>query len=233
MERIEDPNLAVNTFFNSDGTRKGSSIEDLSINKAPVRNVRRKKSKPKGIKDIAKKIMILTALGASLTMGINTLNEEMDINENKKEIKDSLEEVVVNNTEYGGYNESEQRPYWWYNYSGIAQGILDNNEYDIDTRIYCAFDKLKEYKKIESMDKIFSKMSQIIASDPSKYDVQTIASSVHPSFCDYLESKGLSLEEYSDLMNKILRCYAEDGRNNDSLSNLLNELNSGRNGGSR
>ena len=84
---INDLDYTVSKMFNSDGTRRESinkineriARDDeayrLSVERPPVKNLRNKKRKPAGIKDIGKKIIIMVALGAGLTVGIHELKQ--------------------------------------------------------------------------------------------------------------------------------------------------------------
>ena len=143
---INDLDYTVSAMFNNDGTRRETSNKtndriarddeayNLSVGRPPVKNTRSKKRKPSGIKDIGKKIIIMVALGAGLTVGIHELKQAMDIGENANEIKDTLATVVSANISVDGYNHAEQRPYWWYDMNQMASDVLNNNkEYDIDT----------------------------------------------------------------------------------------------------
>ena len=99
---INDLDYTVSKMFNSDGTRRESinkineriARDDeayrLSVERPPVKNLRNKKRKPAGIKDIGKKIIIMVALGAGLTVGIHELKQAMEVGENANEIKDVL-----------------------------------------------------------------------------------------------------------------------------------------------
>ena len=108
-------------------------------------------------------------------------------------------------------------------------------EYDIDTRIYGCFRALNEYEKESYMNELFSKMSRIIASNPASYSEDEIKSALHSSFQDYLDSKNITLEEYEELMDKIIKAYAKEDKSEEEVASLLSKLNDAgtRDGGSR
>ncbi len=216
-------------------TTRDDEAYKLSVGRPPVKNARRKMRKPAGIKAIGKKVIIIVALGAGLTVGIHELKAAMEIGESVKEIEKTLAEPVSTNTTVDGYNYTEQRPYWWYDMHEVASDVLENNkEYDIDTRIYGCFRALNEYNKTSYMDELFSKMSRLIADEPGKYTEDEIKSALHSSFQDYLDSKNISLEEYESIMEKVIKAYAREDGSQEQINDLLNQLNAGdRNGGSR
>lgn len=243
---INDLDYTVSKMFNSDGTRRESinKINDriarddeayrLSVERPPVKNTRSKKRKPSGIKGIGKKIIIMVALGAGLTVGIHELKQAMEVGENANEIKDTLATVVSANTSVDGYNHAEQRPYWWYDMNQMASGVLNNNkEYDIDTRIYGCFRALNEYDKTAHMNELFSKMSRLIADEPGKYTEDEIRSALHSSFQEYLDSKSITLDEYESIMEKVIKEYAKEDISQEKINDLLGQLNGSRDGGSR
>lgn len=244
---INDLDYTVSKMFNSDGTRRESinkineriARDDeayrLSVERPPVKNLRNKKRKPAGIKDIGKKIIIMVALGAGLTVGIHELKQAMEVGENANEIKDALATAVSQNTSVDGYNHAEQRPYWWYDMNKMASDVLNNNnkEYDIDTRIYGCFRALNEYDKTEHMNELFSKMSRLIADEPEEYTEDEIRSALHSSFQEYLDSKSITLDEYETIMEKVIKEYAKEDISQEKINDLLDQLNGSRDGGSR
>lgn len=243
---INDLDYTVSKMFNSDGTRRESinkineriARDDeayrLSVERPPVKNTRSKKRKPAGIKDIGKKIIIMVALGAGLTVGIHELKQAMEVGENANEIKDALATAVSQNTSVDGYNHTEQRPYWWYDMNKMASDVLNNNkEYDIDTRIYGCFRALNEYDKTEHMNELFSKMSRLIADEPGEYTEDEIRSALHSSFQEYLDSKSITLDEYETIMEKVIKEYAKEDISQEKINDLLDQLNGSRDGGSR
>ena len=239
-DNVQDFDYAINKMFNSDGTRKEYNRDEdafnLSTNRPIVRNSRTKKRKPKGISDLAKKAIVLVAIGIGITVGVHELHEAMEVGENAMEIKNELASVVRDNTQTDGYNTEEQRPYWWYNRGDVASDVLNKNkEYDIDTRIYGCFRSLNEYNKTEHMDELFSKMSRLIGDNPGAYTEDEIKSALHSSFDEYLESKNISLEDYQKLMEKVIKAYAKEDVNQEEINSLLTTLNGDttRAGGSR
>lgn len=237
-EHVNDLDYTVNRMFNSDGSRKGFKRDEdaynLSVNRPIVKNKRSVKRKPKGVKDLAKKAIVLVALASGLTVGIHELKSAMDIGEGAMDIKNELATVVRDNTVTSGYNGNEQRPYWWYNMSDIASDVLNNKDYDIDTRIYGCFKALNEYKKDEFMDELFHNMSRIVGDNPEAFSSDEVKSALHSSFQDYLDSKNVSLEDYQSIMENVIKAYAKEDISMDEVNSLLCQLNGdGRDGGSR
>lgn len=246
-ENINDFDYTINAMFNSDGTHKfksneetpSKSIEELSIQSKSVRPVKydkKRKRKSKGIKEIAVKIIILAGISAGLISGIHELKNVMDVSQTAMEIKNTIGGVEQDSLRIGEYNYSEKRTNWWYDIEQMANGVLnENKEYDIDTRIFGVYNKMNEYNKNEHMDALFSRMSRIISENPNGYTKEEIASCLHSSFQEYLDSKGLNAEEYTDLMNKIIKAYAKDSIDEKELDDLLTNLNDpgSRSGGGR
>lgn len=247
---INDEDYVVNKMFNSDGTKKNNRedrIYQKSSNVPPVKNKRKNRQKPKGMKQIATKAIIFVALGAGLVVGANEMKNSIQDYGNYLDVSTELHQSVVENTNTYGYNANEQRPYWDYDAYGIANSILnENQEYDIDTRIYGAYDSLNEYKKEESMDKIFAKMSSIVGSNSEKFSDDVLHACLFDTWHEYVESKFAEkdmtyeecLKEYLSTMQKVVRAYAKE----DSLEEksqalledrqeLLDDINLG--GGSR
>lgn len=219
---IDDEDYVVNKMFNSDGTRKTSretEIYQKSSNVPPVKNNRKNKQKPKGMKQIATKAIIFVALGAGLVVGANEMKNSIQDYGNYLDVSTELHQSVVENTNTYGYNANEQRPYWDYDAYGIANSILnENQEYDIDTRIYGAYDSLNEYKKEESMDKIFAKMSSIVGSNSEKFSDDVLHACLFDTWHEYVESKFIGrdmtyeecLKEYLSTMQKVVKSYAKE-----------------------
>ena len=152
----------------------------------------------------------------------------MQIGENANEIKNIIGGVERDSFRSNGYNYSEKRTDWWYDIEQMANGVLnENKEYDIDTRIYGCYSRLNEYKKDEFMDAVFKEMSKLIGSTPDAYTDEEIKACLHSSFKEYLDSKGISLEDYTKLMENVIRAYASEDRSQEEIASLLGELNGG------
>lgn len=201
---------------------------EMSTNKKPVRYKTRQKQKPKGIKSITRKAILLIALSSSLVVGGSVLKNQAELSSAKWDIDKNLGSVVRENTNYFGYNENEQRQYWDYDIMDISSDILNKNqEYDIDTRIYGAYKSLNEYRKDEFMNELFQSLQSITQSNPDKFTEDVINACNHSSLNDYLESKGITLDEYQNIMDDILRAYAKDTLNEEEITELLQKLNGG------
>ena len=228
---INDLDYTVDVLFNKDGTKKYDRIDNIvrkSTNCTPTRNIRRKKQKPKGINELAKKAIIFVSLGAGLIVGANAFKDGIDNLNKTQEVRNTIGSSVSENTEYFGYNPNEERPYWDYNTHNMAEDILDKNkEFDIDTRIYGCYSNLNEYKKNEFMDEIFRNMSRLIGDSPEKYTEEEIKACLHSSFDEYLESKNITLEDYTKLMEKVIKAYVKEDKSQKEINNLLKELNGG------
>lgn len=242
MEDINNIDYTIDSMFNSDGTIKKrtdtkvitnennrvNKVIDKSTKCRPVKNIKKSRQKPRGTSDLAKKAIIFIALGAGLTIGAHEFKTQADIYKGTLDVKGDIGTSVTSNTEYYGYNKNEEKPYWDYDTENIAKDILnENKEYDIDTRIYGCYTHLNEYQKEEFMDGIFKKMSKLISEAPENYNEDEIKSCLHSSFSEYLDSKGVTLEDYSKIMEKVIRAYAKEEINEEEISNLLGELNGG------
>lgn len=232
MQRdINDQDYSIKAFFNSDGTKKYDRIDNVvvkSTNCTPVKNTRKKKQKPKGMSALAKKAIIFVALGAGIVIGSHELDDSIDTYKKDLDVRKTISSVVGENTHTFGYNANEKRPYWYYDVDKIAESVLnENKEYDIDTRIYGSYSELNEYKKEEHMDQIFVEMSKLIGSNPEKYTEEEIKACLHGSFSEYLDSKNITLEDYTKLMDKVIRAYAKEDKQEEEITQLLGELNGG------
>ena len=231
MNDINDLDYTVNAIFNNNGTKKYQRIEEVttkSTNCTPIRNTRRTKQKPKGMKNLAKKAIIFVALGAGLVVGIHEFKETTTLLDNTLNIRSSIGSVVSENTNTYGYNANEERPYWDYNIANIAKDVLDENkEYDIDTRIYGCYSHLNDYRKHDYMDSIFRSMSKLISANPEGYTEDEIKACLHSTFDEYLDSKGITLEDYEDLMEKVIKAYAKEDKTESEIQDLLSKLNGG------
>ena len=228
---INDLDYTVDALFYSDGTKKYDRIDSVVRNSTsctPVRNSRRKKQKPKGMNNLAKKAIIFVALGAGIVIGAHELSDAVDTYKKDLDVRKTISSVVGENTHTFGYNTNEQRPYWDYDIYNIACDFLNKNkEYDIDTRIYGCYSDLNEYKKEEHMDEIFAKMSMLIGNNPENYTEDEIKACLHSSFSEYLDSKNITLEDYNKLMSKVIRAYAKEDKQEEEIAELLGELNGG------
>lgn len=233
---ISENRDATLVFFNADGTPRtnkqtSTRFDDVvykSTDVSPTKNTRSSRQKPRGTKNLAQKAIVFVALGAGLVMGAHEFKEAMETSKGSFAIKGELGNVVSQNTNTYGFNASAQSPYWDYDLPNIAKDVLDNNkEYDIDTRIYGCYSRLNEYKKDEFMDAVFKEMSKLIGSTPDAYTDEEIKACLHSSFKEYLDSKGISLEDYTKLMEDVIRAYASEDRSQEEIASLLGELNGG------
>lgn len=214
---INSQDYVVNTMFNSDGTRKGKKPEDLSLDKKPIKNERRKKQKAKGTKDIAKKIIVLAALGIGLASGIHELNQGINVTKLGNELDSTFDNIIEENIKYPSYDVNREAYNWYYDYDGIIEGIK-NQGLDIHTSIYEAYINLNEYDRVASINKIMHRLG------------------VDMDFPDYLRSIGFSYEDLSkwgDYMEKVKRAYAVKDLKTGELEELLEGLNNPNLGGSR
>ena len=173
---INDLDYTVDVLFNMDGTKKYDRIDSVvrkSTNCTPTRNTRRKKQKPKGINELAKKAIIFVTLGAGLIVGANAVKDASTTFTKTQEVRKTIGSVVMDNTGYYGYNPNEERPYWDYNTYNMAEDILDKNkEYDIDTRIYGCYSKnitLEDYNKL--MEKV---IKAYVKEDKSQEEINNL-----------------------------------------------------------
>lgn len=223
---VKNPYYTVNKVFNSDGTKKtnyGTQAYNRSKNVPPVRNVRRKRSKMKEIIKIAKKTIIVVGI---IVIGSKVIVNNVNLSNKEYDIRTEVGQLVSDNTITFGYNPNEQKPYWDYNIDGIAKGILnENQEYDVDTRIYLTYDRLNAYKKVESMDKIFESMSRIIGFSPESFDDDVFRSCLFDTFQEYLDSKDLTEEKWIEKMREIVKSYAKSDVSEEKTQDLVDKLN--------
>lgn len=214
---INSQDYVVNTMFNSDGTRKEKKPEDLSLGKKPIKNERRKKQKAKGTKDIAKKIIVLAALGIGLASGIHELNQGINVTKLSNELDSTFDNIIEENIKYPSYDVNREAYNWYYDYDGIIKGIKEQG-LDIHTSIYEAYINLNEYDRVASINTIMRKLG------------------VDMDFPDYLNSIGFSYEDLSkwgDYMEKVKHAYASKDLQTGELEELLEGLNNPNLGGSR
>ncbi len=232
MSKIDDIDYGIGFFFDdveqSEEYERIDTIVSRSTRCKSTRNSRREKQKPKGINNLAKKAIILVTLGAGLAVGIYETIQVIDTTKKAGELKNSIESVVSDNTFTSRSSIEERSPYWDYDTDGMAYDVLNKNkEYDIDTRIYGCYSKLDKYNRLDCMNEIFLKMNQLISSNPGAYTEAEIEACLHNSFNEYLSSKGIALEDYAPLMEKVIRAYAKEGIEHEQRTSLLGELNGG------
>ena len=233
MANINDLDYTVNSIFGPNGAIKHSNsridtLVEESTKCGPVKYTKKSRQKPKGMKNLAIKAIVFVALGAGLVSGIHGLKEAYEDFERVEEVRDIIGSPVSENTEYFGYNSNEQRPYWDYDTYNMARDVLDTNkEYDVDTRIYGCYSSLNEYRKEASMDEIFRNMSKFINDNPDAYTEDEVKACLHDSFGDYLNSKNITLEDYTKLMEKVVKAYTSENKSEEEIKSLLSELNGG------
>lgn len=227
FENGEKEDLFVNII--NDRQKKNSSSYDTtlesSLSKSVIPYKPKKVEKPSNYFKIISSVVLIMALGFSTVK----IKEEFENREAINDVTTKMAVYVTNNTNYGDYNPDAGEFYWWYDIDSMAKAILDSTDYDIDTRIYGCFRNLKEYKRIATMDELFMKFQKIFTENPTLYDENIVASCNFHSFEQYLDSKGLTLDEYTDKMAEVLESY---GLGNPELATVkVTELNN--NGGSR
>lgn len=201
-----------------------------SYNKAPVKNIQTAKRKPLNFKVLAKKTILVVALGAGLKVGVPAVK---DFAKEKIAIEKTLDTTT---TQFVGYDSKTHQRTW--DYKNLNESMSDvlnkNKEYDIDTRIYGFYEGLEAYHKDEYMDKLFNWLNQVVSSNTNNFTPEEINACCHETFQEYLDSKGLSKKDYITVMNKIINAYAYEGVAEDKVEDLLAKLNENTlNGGAR
>ncbi len=205
--------------------RLNEAIE-ASMNKKPIIDVRRKEKKPSKIPQILISSILLMAI--SFTAGIKVpraIEDTFAYHDARHEITQYAED----NYKTGPvYHVDRGEPDWWYEIDKMADDVLNKESiYDIDTRIYGCYVGLKEYKRLDHMNELFYHMQKIISSNPKGYSEEVIRACNYSTFQEYLEDKGLTLEEYKELMKEILTEYGKENRLDDKIASLLAQLNGG------
>lgn len=204
------------TLYNISNNSRMQKVIEESTKCKPVLDTRVKKTKPKGMTKIAKKAILFIALGAGIVIGVNEVADIYKTTQVKEEFASNVFESTQN---YG--NDT-----FGYDYDSLALGILNQNkDYDIDTRIYGCYTNL--INKNQNMDEVFKSMSTIIESMPEKYSEEEIKACLHDSLEDYLDSKNITLQDYTTLMNQVLKMYARENKNEEQINELLGKLNGG------
>lgn len=175
----------------------------------PIEYKKKKKTKNKGFKKILASVAFLLSLSATFKLG--------------KEYQIKSNEIAINNELKDNLDIISMGQYWDFNAGVTADNVLNSNEYDIDTRIYGVYDSLSNYNKVPNMDELFSQLNEKVST--GNYSIDIINSCSFDTFKEYLDSKGLSKEEYEIKMSEIKRAYAEN--DNNKLAELLESLNKG------
>lgn len=208
FNNVNDPDVFVKIINDRQNKRLNSYDdilkESMSDNIIPFTPV--KKNKPAGYGKILTTTLLLIAIGIT-AKGLSDSKKNFEL---KQEITSELAMVVKDNTFYGDYNPDKGEFTWWYDTKRIAQDILNGDKYDIDFRIYGCYKNLNEYKKLDFMNEIFRNFQKLIAENPNMYSSEVIASCNFPSFDKYLDSLGLSLEEYVNEMEKNFKTIVKE-----------------------
>lgn len=208
------------------------ALKDLSFTneQIPFRTI--KKEKSKGTKRRALKVISLLLTGAILgNLGINYLKGRVAYTDKLEDLTSYASNYLSTNFDKSQYGEaiangnSADGYTWWYDIPQMAEGILNSTSYDIDTRIYGCYNGMNEYNKLSHMNELFYYMQQSLAN--GEYPQDIINACNHSSFEEYLNSKGMTLEEYKDQMDKIVTLYGQAGEKTEEISELLAKLNGG------
>ncbi len=234
-KNLDDLDLFVDIVNEHHDEVKNGHLNDIyddavkrSVTRSVVDYKKEKLEKPKGYKKIIISTAIILAMGFGLGVASTKVVGTYNTNRAVSKIEQEVDDPVVDNTQYGGYNPNTERPNWWYNIYDMASQVLETNlDYDIDTRIYGCYKAMKPYHKEEHMDKLLSCLNSLVHAEGSTYDEKTIEACSYTTFKDYLASKGLEEEEYQDLMQQILATYGRGNINNEELNELLQKLNGG------
>ncbi len=227
--RFSAKDNTINSIYIKD--ERYRKIIEQSTKGRPTSYKKRRKRKPQGITDLAKKAIIFVVIGAGLTAGSGALKNAYNTLENQDQVMYDITFDVTSNTNFYAYNHEQGALNWNYDLDDIANNVLKkdalNAKYDVDTRIYGCYLGLNEYKKEEFMDKIFKKMCNMVESKPELFSEDEINACLHSTFQEYLDSKNLTLEEYKHLMDKVIKAYAKESVEKSEVNELLGNLNGG------
>lgn len=206
----------IKKYWNDERQKSYDEAKKLSQRHSRVPYNSSKKRK----KDGTKKQIIATLLVFSLASGMTYATyKEYGTYKEKLDIEKELSESVLKNKSHGSYSIKDDEYYWWYSdesINNIINSLLQEHpEYDIDTKIYCCYKALPEYKRMDYLDRIVS------------------GTTSYPNFELYLNSKRMSLDEYIKTMEKVLRSYAKAQIAQEKAESLVEELNETPEGGSR
>lgn len=220
FDKVNDPELFIKII--NDRQNKKLNSYDMSLNGSLTDNIipftPTKKNKPNGYGKILTTTLLIIAIGIT-AKGLSDSKKNFEI---KQEISSELAMVVKDNTFYGDYNPTKGEFTWWYDTKRIAEDILNGDKYDINLRIYGCYKNLNEYKKLDFMNEIFRNFQKLITENPNMYSDEVVASCNYSSFDKYLDSLGLSLEEYVKEMEKELKNIVKEHDDTNTLGGVPN-----------
>lgn len=193
-----------------------------------------KVQKAKKRKEIRNNAILAICASAVIVASLHGISSELDKSRAKQDFVASLSDGVIENTVYTNTLNSDGNGYTWYydDINDIAnRTVNDHKDIDIDTRIYSTYSSLKEYKKEDYMNEIMQRMQEIVTENPDAYTEEEIRACNNTTFADYLMGLGLDKEEYMNLMQDITLAYSINDQ--EKVSQLLNKLTEGLNGGGR
>lgn len=231
---IENPDAIIKIV--EDHKQKKLALQDYedavkrSTNPSMVRFERRQKQKD----NTYKRALIVTALVTSLALGAFGGLWLKEDTENRNAIDMSTQMLAQVVDEHTHYNEEDLRSQiWWYDIPEMAKQLLtEENGFDIDTKIYGCYKNFNTYNKNEHMDQLFWNLKSLVDASPQSYSEQVQRACSHSSFDSYLNSLGLTKEEYSKYMENVLASYGKANSNRFETEALIGGIEN-LSGGSR
>lgn len=221
-EIVENPETFVKI---NNGEYDYQEIIKRSIRPAKAAYKPRKKTMPDVYKRTIIALSVILSLGVSAYLGAYV----QKTNNDAKAIMNATGElgnIVINNTQYGDYNTEIGDVTWWYNLGSMAEEILSsNNGYDIDTKIYGCYINLNEYNKEKSMDDLMHRLKEIVSSNPDSYSDDVKSACQYDTFAEYIASKGLTKEEYLEMMRQVLIAHGKRSLEANKANELLMGIN--------
>ena len=203
-------------------------VVDKSTNCKAIKNKGKTKQKPSGVVKLARKTIVIVCIGASLAAGAYMTYDAGKTQFEGWNLKNELGTVVNENVYTSIADIGKIGNNWVYNIKDIANDTLNTHrEYDIDTRIYGCYNQLAKYNQTEYMDQVFEEMNNLIHSNPGDYTQDELRACTFKTFDNYLSSKNLTLEEYKDIMNKLIRGYVKQNDAEEKVEGLKNQVNGG------
>lgn len=221
-EIVESPDTLVNV------TNERYDYQEIikrSIRPAKASYKPRKKTMPDVYKRTIIALSVVLSLGVSAYLGAYV----QKTNNDSKALMNATGElgsIVINNTQYGDYNTEIGDVTWWYNLGSMAEEILSsNNGYDIDTKIYGCYINLNEYDKEKSMDDLMHRLKEIVSRNPDSYSEDVKSACQYDTFAEYIASKGLTKEEYLEMMRQVLIAHGKRSLEANKANELLMGIN--------
>lgn len=170
---------------------------------------------------IAASAVLIGSIGLGLN-GMKNTNARIDFT-------DEISEHVRDNVIYTEQLDSSGRAKTWYydDVGEIARETLEENQnVDIDTRIYGTYMGLQSYQRDEYMNRVMRNLQRIVEENPLDYDEETVRACNHTTFTDYLADLNMDKETYIEKMQEIATAYGREDF--DRVAELLEDFRGGQ-----